>query len=152
MGRPTKLNDEVTEKVVTAIKAGSYVETAAAFAGVSKSTLYDWLKRGANQKEGIYREFSAAVEQALAHADIRDIGIIATAAQKGVWQAAAWRLERKHPDQWGRRQVIQVGTGDEIMRTQEIDLSLYTDQELDDLEKLLKKGKTQIEKEEEKTQ
>lgn len=141
MPRPTKLNDDTKEKVITAIKAGSYVETAAAFAGIAKSTLYEWLRKGANEKEGIYRQFAEEVEQALAHADVRDIGIIAAAAQKGVWQAAAWRLERKHPDQWGRRQVIQVGTGDEALKTQEIDLANFTDEELDMLEKLLKKGR-----------
>lgn len=139
MARPTKLNAEVLEKIVTAIKAGSYVETAAAFAGVGKSTLYDWLRKGAAQKNGIYREFSIAIEQALAHADVRDITIIAQAAQKGVWQAAAWRLERKYPDRWGKRTVIQVG-GEGAMQSKEIDLANLSDQELDDLERLLKKG------------
>lgn len=141
MARPTKLTPEVVEKIVAAIRAGSYVETAASYAGVSKSSLYEWLKKGATEKDGPFREFSIAVEQAMAHADVRDISVIAAAAQKGVWQAAAWRLERKHPDQWGRRQVIQVGTGDEVMRSQEVDLANLSDEELEDLERLLRKGK-----------
>lgn len=147
MGRPTKLTPQVQEKIVTAIKAGSYVETAAAYAGIVKSTFYEWLRKGAAEKEGIHRDFSAACEQALAHADVRDIGIIAKAASKGVWQAAAWRLERKHPEQWGRRQVIQVGTGDDLMKTTEVDLSAYTDHELEELDRLLKKGRAKADKE-----
>lgn len=149
MGRPTKLTEEVKGRIVTAIKAGSYVETAAAFAGVGKSTFYDWLKKGATAKSGIFRELSLEIEQALAHADVRDIGIIAKAAQKGIWQAAAWRLERKHPDQWGRRQVIQVGNGDHMMKTTEIDLANLSDEELDTLESLMRKGAKPKDKEKE---
>lgn len=136
-----KLNPETQDKIVIAVRAGSYVETAAAFAGVGRSTLYDWLRKGANQTEGIYRDFSLAIEQAMAAADVRDISIIAAAAKKGVWQAAAWRLERKHPQKWGRRQVIQFGSGEEMMQTSEVDLANLSDEELDTLEALMKKGR-----------
>ena len=50
MARPTKLNFNTHNKIITAIRAGNYIETAAAYAGVNKSTLYEWLKRGENRK------------------------------------------------------------------------------------------------------
>lgn len=120
MGRPTKLNYEVQEKIIQAIKAGNYMETAAAYAGINKSTLYDWLKRGEREKQRMgknpryrirksekpYVEFSDAVEKALAEAEMRDVLLIGKAAEEQ-WQAAAWRLERKFPDRWGRR-VLDV--------------------------------------------
>ena len=116
MARPTKLNFDTHNKIITAIRAGNYIETAAAYAGINKSTLYEWLKRGEREKqrvaknpryrirksEKIYVEFSNAVEKALAEAEIRDVAIIAKAAEEQ-WQAAAWRLERKFPDRWGRK-------------------------------------------------
>ena len=122
MGRPTKLDYKVQEKIVQAIKAGNYIETAAAYAGISKSTLYDWLKRGEREKqrvaknpryrirksEKIYVEFSDAVEKALAEAEVRDVLLIGKAAEEQ-WQAAAWRLERKFPDRWGRRVIEHSG-------------------------------------------
>lgn len=41
---------------------------------------------------------------------------IRQAAQGGVWQAAAWRLERRHPDQWGRRQQDVVVSGQAVVQ------------------------------------
>lgn len=151
-GRPTKLTSEIQNKIVTAIRAGNYIETAAAYAGISKNTLYDWLKRGAREKERLernprarikkseapYVEFSDAVEKAMAEAEIRDVAIIAKAAEEN-WQAAAWRLERKYPERWGRREKIEhVGKDDGPIETvQRLDLSALSDEELNYLEHLI---------------
>ena len=128
-GRPTKLDERTQEKIVSAIKAGNYIETAAAYAGISKNTLYEWLKRGEREKqrveksnkakikksEEIYVIFTDAVEKALAEAEMRDVLIIGKAAEKE-WQAAAWRLERKFPDRWGKR-VIEMSHDGKIELT-----------------------------------
>jgi len=108
-GRPTKLTPELQRKITDAIRAGNYMETAAAYAGIHKDTLYAWLKRGARDKspKSPYRQFSDAVEKALAEAEVRDVALIAKAAEKE-WQAAAWRLERKFPDRWGRKDRVQA--------------------------------------------
>jgi hypothetical protein len=53
------------------------------------------------------REFSDAVERAVAEAEARDVALIARAAEKN-WQAAAWRLERRAPARWGRREQIDL--------------------------------------------
>jgi hypothetical protein len=37
-------------------------------------------------------------------AEAADVTLIAQAAREGQWQAAAWRLERKFPSKWGRRE------------------------------------------------
>lgn len=103
-GRPEKLTPELQQKIVDAIRMGAYIETAAAYAGINKSTLYDWMKRGARAKSGKYKEFSNAVEKALAESEMRDLAVIAKASREN-WQAAAWRLERKFPDRWGRRKA-----------------------------------------------
>jgi len=166
-GRPTKLTSEVQEKIVSAIRGGSYIETAAAYAGIVKSTLYAWLKAGERERERItklreqyseeaidqYRipekqaclEFSNAVETALAEAELRDLQIVNRAAKGGAevteitvkieqyvdkdgylherevertertkvalptWQAAAWKLERRNQDRWGRKRVELTG-------------------------------------------
>jgi len=101
-GRPTKLTPALQSKICDAIRAGNYLETAAAYAGVNKTTLHRWMRDGARAKSGALYEFNLAIEKALADAEARDVALIAKAASDGVWQAAAWRLERKFPQRWGR--------------------------------------------------
>lgn len=110
-GRPTKLTPELQRTIVTAITGGNYIETAAAMAGVNKDTLYHWFRLGA-KSPGIYRVFSDAVEKALAQAETRDVLLIGRAAETQ-WQAAAWRLERKFPQRWGRRDHLKLSVTDE---------------------------------------
>jgi hypothetical protein len=107
MARPTKLTPELQTQIVAYITAGSYVETAAKAAGICKDTLYEWLSRGAKGDEP-YRAFSDAVQRALGQGELRDIAIIDNAAKNGVWQAAAWKLERRNPKMWGRREHVEL--------------------------------------------
>ena len=107
-GRPSKLTPDLIEKICAPIAAGNYMETAAAYAGVAKDTLYAWLRKGREQKRGLFREFSDAVERAMAEAEMRDVLLVAKAAETQ-WQAAAWRLERRTPQKWGRRVVELSG-------------------------------------------
>ena len=149
-GRPTKLTSETHARIVQAIQAGNYIETAAAYAGISKNTLYEWLRRGAREKERLasnrrarpkkaeqpYLEFADAVEKALAEAEVRDVVTVLKAADAGQWQAAAWRLERKFPDRWGRRDKVQQeisgpdGGPVEVSAQSGLDLSRLTKEEL----------------------
>jgi transposase len=95
-GRPTKLTPEVQARIITYLRGGSYIETAAAACGIHKDTLYEWLKIATKVRElGITHfkkgeqrnhaqaclEFSDSVEKALAEAEIRDLIVIDRAAQ-----------------------------------------------------------------------
>ena len=154
-GRPTKLTSELQSRIVQAIQAGNYIETAAAYAGISKNTLFDWLRRGAREKERVagkprarvrkeeapYVEFSDSVEKALAEAEVRDVVNVMKAADGGQWQASAWRLERKFPDRWGHKAKIQQeisGPGGQPVSVA-VDLSVLTDEELRSLESITKR-------------
>ena len=139
-GRPTKLTPEAQAAIVHQLELGNYVETAAIVSGVSKVSLYDWLKRGEKQKSGVFREFLNAVLKAQAFAETRDLDVIDRAAQ-GVeevviketfeknkegnlvlvdkkiekkvnfdWKASAWRLERRSPKKFGRRSNVEIST------------------------------------------
>ena len=141
MGRPSKIvDDNIRDKLIAAIQRGAYIETAAAFAGINKDTFYRWLKKGSLEKEGPFRDFSDAVEKAMAESEVRDIDLIDRAAAKGTWQASAWRLERKFPKRWGRKQAhILTGTDGGPVRTQSvpIDLSQLSDGEIQALDRIL---------------
>lgn len=107
-GRPPKLTDEIQDEIVELLRAGNYIETACAVAGVSKKTFYEWMKKANQSKRKTrYTEFRNAVKKAQAWSEARDVTIIAKHGEKS-WQAAAWRLERKYPDRWGRKDKLDV--------------------------------------------
>lgn len=134
-GRPSKLTEELTDEITKVVRAGNYIETAAAYAGISKSSLYNWLRRGREERErvergekpkareSVYLGFLDAVEKALAQSEIRDVTMIAKAAQDS-WQASAWRLERRFPFKWGRREHHHVDDGGETEHRTLLDLLL----------------------------
>ena len=105
--RPTVLTPELQEGIIAALNAGCYLEPAAARVGVSKNTLYDWVRRGVREKTGMYAEFSDAVEKAMAAAETAGIARIRQAAGED-WRAMAWWLERRYQTKWGRKSAIKV--------------------------------------------
>jgi len=83
-GRPTgagvKLTPAVQDKILTAIRQGNYLETAAALAGIQKETFYDWLRKGARSTtDDRYRNFSDAVFEAMAQSEAEAVAAIDTA-------------------------------------------------------------------------
>lgn len=107
VGRPSLLTDEVQEKIVAVVKGGSLLETAAAVAGIGRRTVYEWLEQGAAGKEP-YAAFAAAVHQAKAEGESRNVMLIARAGAKD-WRAAAWLLQRQNPEKYG--QPVTSGGG-----------------------------------------
>jgi transposase-like protein len=122
MGRPTKLTADLKERLIGALRSGAPNETAAGFAGIAESTFYAWLARAQDDLKANpeiatdYTEFQEAVEKAQAEAELEKLLIINAAAKgkpttegapgtAGQWQAAAWFLERRHPERYGRRIV-----------------------------------------------
>lgn len=89
----SKLTPELQERLVAFLRAGNYVETAAACAGIHKDTFYEWCKKGRKGEEP-FAAFVEAVDKAIAESEARDVALIGKAATVN-WQAAAWRLERK---------------------------------------------------------
>lgn len=110
-GSTPKLTLELIESIALPIRHGAYVETAVALAGVSRDTFYRWLKQGNGESgDKLTRLLSDTVKKAMAEAEVRDIAVIDRAAQEGEWTAAAWRLERKFPDRWGRQARVHLET------------------------------------------
>jgi hypothetical protein len=125
VGRPTSLTPEVSTRILDIIKAGGYVEAAAQAAGVSRSTFHAWFDRG--HPDGVvtdpekpdervrrkddepFRVFRAKVEQAKAEGEAINVARVSAAAVKD-WKAAAWILERTHPDRWGGPRSRSIDT------------------------------------------
>ncbi len=108
-GRKSKLDKDRQDKLLKAIRVGNDKKVACALAGISEATLYRWLEQS-NQKNASeqLREFRELFERSEAEAEVLKVSRIAQAADNGRWQAAAWWLERKHPERWGQQTKIKA--------------------------------------------
>jgi hypothetical protein len=97
----SKLTPEVHENIIKLIRIGVPHKHAAQANGIDESTYYNWMKWGSKKKNGIYFEFFKSVKKAESESIARDVAQIEKAASEGRWQASAWRLERRHPEEWG---------------------------------------------------
>ena len=105
MARPTKLTPDVQEAIVDGINAGLTFRLSCARAGVNPATFYRWLGTGETANVGRYREFCDAVERAKADSALRLVSQITLQAPAD-WRAAAFMLERRFPDDYGRRTEV----------------------------------------------
>jgi hypothetical protein len=124
-GRTPLLNAHTQDRIVSAVRAGSYLDDAATLVGISRHTLLLWLRNGRDaqdrhesghkltDRDRLYLDFLNAVETARAEAQLRNIAIIQKAANEGTWQAAAWYLERTNPRKWGRHETVEIGLSDD---------------------------------------
>ena len=110
MARPTKLTPEVHEAIVDGINAGLTFRLSCARAGVTPATFYNWLKKGEVAQSGALMEFFNAVERAKADSALRLISQITLQAPAD-WRAAAFILERRFPDDYGRRAELTGKAG-----------------------------------------
>lgn len=117
LGRPCKLTEELTSELTELLEAGNPLDTSARAVGVAPSTLHRWNARGRNalraaeegeaitEEDALYVHLHQAVARARARSEVEALEVIRSAALSGTWQAAAWLLERRRPDLWGRHRL-----------------------------------------------
>lgn len=118
MGRPPLLTKEVSDQIAALVQAGNWLESAAAYAGVAKHTVHEWLRKGRREETGRHREFRTAIDKAVAQSELGHLTNI-TAMAKGRaaqtdaagnvvrkelgpdWKASAYYLEKRFPKRYG---------------------------------------------------
>lgn len=110
MARPAKHTDAAVTKLCQALQIGATYELACKYAGIRTQTLRNWLSAGEHAAPGtrarqVYEQVSAAEGVAA----IGWLAKIEAAANEGTWQAAAWKLERRYPEQYGRQVLTYAG-------------------------------------------
>lgn len=103
-GPQSKYTPERVDKILKAIAVGATFGHACAYAGIDHDTFNNWRKR--------YSEFSDAVKEAEGKSVVGWLAKIEKAASDGNWTAAAWKLERRFPDDYGRREKIEHANPD----------------------------------------
>lgn len=141
-GAPCKLTPAVQKMILDALDIGAPYRIAANSAGISKTSMDDWVKIGEDDStEGRstkYSAFSALVKKHVAIAACKKIKTIDFASLKE-WQAAAWLLERRFPDEFGRHSQLDLNAKENL------DFSAMTEKEiLEFFRKLSFKNKTAI--------
>ena len=119
MGRKLLLTKEITKEIISYIEQGNTNQDAYTMAGISRAAFYSWLSIGEkdkkNGKETKYSNFFEMVKGAACRFKAANIAIIQKAAISGKqWQAAAWLLERKFPEEFGKRDYVNIEGGMDI--------------------------------------
>lgn len=103
MGRPFPDITPYIDKLVNAILIGATYELAALYAGISVDTFGRWRKKAATAAPGTpLALLHERLQEAEGRAAIGWLAKIETQANQGDWKAAAWKLERRYPETYGR--------------------------------------------------
>jgi len=107
MGRRTKLTEETKQILLDSIASGMPYELSCQRAGICFDTFSTWRAKGEEGREP-YASFLGDLKQAEGNAVFVRLSQIDLAAENGNWQAAAWLLERRYPEHFGRRDRLQA--------------------------------------------
>lgn len=125
-------DDALVNRLCQALLAGNTIKNSCKLSGVDVSDFYRWMRDGVDAPEdSVPRTFFLRASAAMAEAEHRNVMLIQKAATRS-WQAAAWFLERRNPEAYGRRERVEVANADgEVFVT-----GTASDQVLNDEEKL----------------
>lgn len=130
-GRYSKLTPQLIEDASKIMAAGNYVKTAVGFLNISEDCWYNWIREAktaiVKQQRGeqltsdeqLRIDFQTAIQKAQEAGIIRNMQIIQNAATTN-WQAAAWLLERRHPDMFSLAQRITVNAQPQQLSPDEV--------------------------------
>lgn len=110
-GRPTKLTPVVQRALLKALRSGATHRLACQYAGIALSTFQGWLREG-DAGQADFLDLSDAVKKAEGQAALAWLDLLDQAATDGDWHAAAWKLERRYPEEYGRKVLKLEGDKD----------------------------------------
>ena len=104
-GRPSKCDENTIRDIVEAIEAGSAFAPACVAAGIAPMTASRWIQRGKEHldqnKASDYATFVEMLVRATAKGQTTHAKFLATSDD---WRARGFILERRYPDEWGKKE------------------------------------------------
>ena len=119
-GGVSKLNNDIIKKLNSAISKGHHPKIACASVNVGYETFLRWLKKGAtdytrmtemlekgmslvDQDYSLEYDLYENIQQALFHSHDTPLEALKQAIADGDWKASAHFLERRFPNEWGKK-------------------------------------------------
>lgn len=124
-GRPSKLTPAMHTKICDMLRKGNYVTTVASACGLHPQTIHTWRRRGSDPNyapEGVefdedgftldfYGDFARDTTIAMAQAEVEAVGSLKDHFDRD-WRAAAEFLQRKFPERWNPKVVMELSGKD----------------------------------------
>ena len=151
-GRPTKLTQPVADRIAEGVSLGMTFKEAAKAGGIHEDTLDSWRKRGAAESNTIYTRFLGQIDRAAEKTAITYLGAIRQSIMESPVKVrehikkdesgkvimkeihretlppdikgAMWWLERRFPEQFGRRDQMEHTGKVHAVQTQERKLTI----------------------------
>jgi len=108
MARPSKLTQEIQQRIGDNISLGLTYRLAAEAAGITYKTFNEYMNKGKTEKSGKYFDFYKFIQKRNADAAKALLGRIKEAADSGNCQICMWILERRFPEDFARRQYRKM--------------------------------------------
>ena len=125
MARKSKYTPDVVDKLTQAIRLGATYVLACDYAGISERTFRSWMET--------YPPFLQSVKEAEGAAAVGWLAKIEKAASDGNWQAAAWKLERRYPEMYGKQRLELTGANGGPVQVETRQLPPLPEDTLDDI-------------------
>jgi transposase len=103
MGRPTKMTPEITKQIGDNIVIGLPYALVAEAPGITYKTFNIWLNKGETEKYWKYFQFCLYIQKRNADAAKALLERLNYAAEAGDSRIYMWILERRFPEEFGRR-------------------------------------------------
>ena len=88
----------ITSGLCRLLRHGLSRQAACDALGMNRFTFYDWFGKDSH--------FQTAIKKAEGRFVTDQVALIVKAAKAGTWTAAAWLLERRRPEEYGRNSVL----------------------------------------------
>jgi len=103
MARPCKLTPEMQKRIGDNIALGLTYRLAAELVGVTYKTFNEWNQKGQKEKSGKYYQFAQHIKKCNAEGARILLEKLNDAAKAGNCQVCMFILERRFPEEFGRR-------------------------------------------------
>lgn len=133
-GETVSLTQEIQDKICFALRAGNFRTTAAAYAGVPERTFFEWMKRGRDKNDKLFKDFRRAVVEAEKAAEVRAVALVMRAAEADA-KHAEWWLSHRWPEKWADQERKRIRAE---IKHQKLEMSVNLDHvTLDDVRAVL---------------
>lgn len=105
---------ELVERFLKAIALGMSIKAACDYASIGEGTFYQWQRKAEKAEENgegdenVYVKFMKDFKKSKSSCMARHLARITQASDDGSWQASAWILERRFPEDFAQHNDVSM--------------------------------------------